>query len=66
MNTFHKVYKATRIWIILILALIFPQVITKNSTLYLACLSLMYAILTVSLNVLSGFSGLMSVGQRLS
>ena len=63
MNTFHKVYKATRIWIILILALIFPQVITKNSTLYLACLSLMYAILTVSLNVLSGFSGLMSVGH---
>ena len=63
MNTFNKIYKATRLWIILIIALLFPQIVTKNSTLYLACLSLMYAILTVSLNILSGFSGLMSVGH---
>lgn len=63
MTLFNKIYKASRIWVVLLLAVLFPLVVTKNSTLLLACLSLMYAILTVSLNVLSGFSGLMSVGH---
>lgn len=63
LNKFNKIYKASRLWVILLIAVLFPLLSDNRYFLHLACLSMMYAMLTISLNVLSGFTGLMSVGH---
>ena len=62
-NLAQRVYKISRVWVILALALIFPFLGANNYLLHMANISMMFAILTISLNVLSGFTGLMSVGH---
>lgn len=62
MNTFHKVYKLTRIWILLAIAILLPLVLSNKYYLHVANLAMMFALLTLSLNVL-GSTGLMSVGH---
>jgi len=63
MGTFQKIYKNSRIWILLLLAIIFPQVVSNKYFLHVANLAMMFAMLTLSLNILSGCTGLMSVGH---
>ena len=63
MNNFHSIYKKSRIWVLLALAIAFPFIINNRYVLHLSCLGMMYAMMTISLNILSGFTGLMSVGQ---
>jgi len=63
MQVFHKVYKSTRIWILLVLGLIFPFIVTNNYFLQVTNLAMIFAIMTLSLNILSGCTGLMSVGH---
>lgn len=62
-NLAHKIYKKSRVWVILALALAFPFLGANNYILHMANISMMFAVLTISLNVLSGFTGLMSVGH---
>ena len=63
LNPAQKIYKRTRIWVILALAVLLPFTGVNNYILHMANISMMFAILTISLNVLSGFTGLMSVGH---
>lgn len=63
MGTFNKIYKASRLWILLLLAILFPQLVENRYFLHVANLSMMFAIMTLSLNILSGWTGLMSVGH---
>ena len=62
-NPAQRVYAISRVWVILALALVFPFLGANNYLLHMANVSMMFAILTISLNVLSGFTGLMSVGH---
>ena len=62
MNTFNKIYKATRIWILLIVMLTLPYWIPNKYYLQIANLGLIFAILTMSLNIIAGYTGLFSVG----
>lgn len=62
-STFNKVYKKTRIWLLVLIGVLFPLTNPNNYTLHLVNISLMYAILTISLNILSGYTGLMCVGH---
>ena len=62
-NLAQRVYSVSRVWVILVLALVFPFLGANNYLLHMANVSMMFAILTISLNVLSGFTGLMSVGH---
>lgn len=59
----QKIYTKSRLWIVLLLALVFPFTGADNYLLHMANISMMFAILTISLNILSGFTGLMSVGH---
>lgn len=63
LSKFNVIYEKTRIWLVVLLAVIFPFTVANNYVLHLTCISMMYAMLTISLNVLSGFTGLMSVGH---
>lgn len=63
MTIFNKIYRYSRIWILIIIALLLPRIITNNYFLHVANLAMMFAILTLSLNILSGCTGLMSVGH---
>ncbi|HWS29423.1 MAG TPA: branched-chain amino acid ABC transporter permease [Clostridia bacterium] len=63
MAVFQKIYKKTRLWVLLIAALLLPQIIKSNYILHVANLAMMFALLTLSLNMLSGCTGLMSVGH---
>ena len=63
MNNFHSIYKKSRIWVLLALAIAFPFIINNRYVLHLSCLGMMYAMMTISLNILSGFTGLMSLGH---
>ncbi|MEA5060726.1 MAG: branched-chain amino acid ABC transporter permease [Candidatus Pelethousia sp.] len=63
MGTFHKIYKNSRLWVLLLLAILFPQLVSNKYFLHVANLSMMFAMLTLSLNILSGCTGLMSVGH---
>jgi len=62
-NLFHRIYRKSRVWIVLLLGLLFPFMGVDNYLLHMANVSMMFAILTISLNILSGFTGLMSVGH---
>ncbi len=61
MTTFNKIYKATRIWILLIIAILLPKFVNRY---YLGVvnIALIFGILTMSLNILSGCTGLFNVG----
>ena len=63
MQVFHKVYKNTRIWVLFLFGLIFPFIVTNNYFLHLVNLAMIFAVMTLSLNILSGCTGLMSVGH---
>lgn len=63
MATFQKVYKYSRFPVLLIFAVLLPQIVTSNYILHVANLAMMFALLTLSLNILSGCTGLMSVGH---
>lgn len=63
MSAFNKVYKSSRLWVLLVLAILFPQLVDNKYFLHVANLSMMFAMLTLSLNILSGCTGLMSVGH---
>jgi len=63
LSKFNIWYKRLRVWVILALAVSVPFLTDNKYILHLCCLSMMYAMMTVSLNVLSGFTGLMSVGH---
>lgn len=62
-NLAQRVYSRSRVWVILAVALVFPFLGANNYLLHNANISMMFAILTISLNILSGFTGLMSVGH---
>ena len=73
MTLAQKIYQKSRLWVILLLVVIFPLIqipkngkmvfLADNYLLHMANISMMFAILTISLNILSGFTGLMSVGH---
>ena len=63
MQVFNIVYKNTRIWIIFLFGLIFPFIVTNNYFLQVTNLAMIFAVMTLSLNILSGCTGLMSVGH---
>ncbi len=73
MTLAQKIYRKSRLWVILLLVVIFPLIqipkngkmifLADNYLLHMANISMMFAILTISLNILSGFTGLMSVGH---
>ena len=62
MNTFHKVYKATRIWILLAFAATLPLWMTNKYWLGVIITALIFGILSMSLNILSGCTGLFNTG----
>ncbi len=62
MNLFNKIYKATRIWILLIIAITLPRWIPNNYYQQVVNLGMIFAIVTLSLDLLSGTTGLFSVG----
>lgn len=62
MKTFNKIYKVSRIWIVLIIAMTLPLWIPNNYYLQIAIIGTIFAILTLSLNILAGCTGLFSVG----
>lgn len=61
--TFGKIYKKTRIWIILAVAACLPLIITNNYWLHILNLGGIFAICSLSLNLLTGCTGLFSVGH---
>jgi branched-chain amino acid transport system permease protein len=61
--TFGQIYKKTRIWILLVVALLLPNLIHSNYWLQLLSLGGIYAIVSLSLNILIGYTGLFSVGH---
>ena len=63
MTIFNKIYRYSRLWILVIIAFLLPSIVTNNYFLHVANLAMMFAILTLSLNILSGCTGLMSVGH---
>ena len=63
MATFQKIYKHSRIWIVLLLAIAFPLVTTNKYLLMIFSKGMLFAMMTLSLNILSGYTGLMSVGH---
>lgn len=60
---FAKIYKNTRIWIILIVALLLPFLVPNNYWLHIANIAGIFAICSLSLNLLTGCTGLFSVGH---
>ncbi len=61
--TFGKIYEKTRIWILLIIAAILPFAVTNNYWLHILNIGGIFAICTLSLNLLTGCTGLFSVGH---
>jgi branched-chain amino acid transport system permease protein len=61
--TFGQIYKKSRIWILLVVALLLPNIVQSNYWLQLLSLGGIYAIVSLSLNILIGYTGLFSVGH---
>jgi branched-chain amino acid transport system permease protein len=61
--TFGQIYKKSRIWILLVVALLLPNIVHSNYWLQLLSLGGIYAIVSLSLNILIGYTGLFSVGH---
>ena len=62
MSTFNKIYKYSRIWILLIIAILLPKWIPNRYYQGVVNTALIFAILSMSLNTLSGCTGLFCVG----
>ena len=62
MSTFNKIYKYSRIWILLIVAILLPKWIPNRYYQGVINTALIFAILSMSLNTLSGCTGLFCVG----
>ena len=62
MSTFNKIYKYSRIWILLIVAILLPKWIPNRYYQGVVNTALIFAILSMSLNTLSGCTGLFCVG----
>ena len=62
--TFGKVYEKTRIWILLVIAIILPMTGISNYWLHVLNIGGIFAICTLSLNLLTGCTGLfgLSIG----
>ncbi len=60
---FANIYKKTRIWIILAVAVMLPFIVTNNYWLHIANIAGIFAICSLSLNLLTGCTGLFSVGH---
>ncbi|MFA9379505.1 MAG: branched-chain amino acid ABC transporter permease [Acetanaerobacterium sp.] len=60
---FAKIYRNSRLWVLLGLALIFPLVAPNNYWLHIANIACIFAICSLSLNLLTGCTGLFSVGH---
>ena len=62
MSTFNKIYKHTRIWILLIIMILLPKWVPNLYYQQIVNMALIFAILSLSLNILSGCTGLFCVG----
>ena len=62
MTTFNKIYKYSRIWILLIIAIFLPRFMPNRYYQGVVNTALIFAILSLSLNTLSGCTGLFCVG----
>lgn len=60
---FNKIYEKTRVWILLIIAAILPLTGLSNYWLHVLNIGGIFAICTLSLNLLTGCTGLFSVGH---
>jgi len=60
---FNKIYEKTRIWILLLIAAILPLTGLSNYWLHVLNIGGIFAICTLSLNLLTGCTGLFSVGH---
>ena len=63
MTAFVKLYKAGRYPIVLLIAALLPLLTKNNYFLHIANQALLFAIMTLSLNLLTGCTGLFSVGH---
>ncbi len=63
MALFHKVYRISRLPLLLALAVVLPLLVKNPYHLHVANIAMIYSIMTLSLNILSGCTGLMSVGH---
>lgn len=61
--TFGKIYQKSRLWILLSIGILLPFVITNNYLFYLLNMGGIFAICSLSLNLLTGVTGLFSVGH---
>ena len=62
MTTFNKIYKYSRIWILLVAAIFLPKFMPNRYYQGVVNTALIFAILSMSLNTLSGCTGLFCVG----
>lgn len=60
---FGKLYEKSRVWILLVIAFALPFVVTNNYWLHIFNLGGIFAICSLSLNLLTGCTGLFSVGH---
>ncbi len=58
-----KIYEKTRLWIILVITFCLPLVVSNNYWLHILNLGGIFAVCTLSLNLLTGCTGLFSVGH---
>ena len=63
MNAFRKIYVRTRVWVLLIFMIVLPFLLPSQYAMHVANLSLIFAIMSLSLNLLTGCTGLFSVGH---
>lgn len=63
MATFRKLYLKMRLWVLLIILLALPKILPTQYAMHVANLSLIFAIMSLSLNLLTGCTGLFSVGH---
>lgn len=61
--TFENIYQKSRLWVLMAIAVIIPFFITNDYWLHLLNIGGIFAILTLSLNLLTGVTGLFSVGH---
>lgn len=63
MTTANRIYQKSRLWVLLALAAVFPFVTPNNYYLHVANIAFIFAICSLSLNLLTGCTGLFSVGH---
>lgn len=63
MNTFRKIYVKARYWVLLAVLIVLPFMLPSQYTMHVANLSLIYAMVSLSLNMLTGCTGLFCAGH---